>query len=153
VFIQRVIQSLDAHRVKYALVGGYAVALHGAVRGTVDVDIAIALSQASFERAESALVEIGLESRLPVTAKEVFAFREEYIEKRNLDAWSFSNPRNSLEIVDILVTEDANRIDTVNKRAFGLNIRVAAIPELIAMKKKAGRPQDLEDIKALEKLQ
>ncbi|NCF81606.1 MAG: hypothetical protein GWP74_08315 [Proteobacteria bacterium] len=151
-FIQTVIRALDKHRVKYALVGGYAVALHGAIRGTVDVDIAIALNRATFKRIETALHEIGLESRLPVTAEEVFAFRAEYIQSRNLKAWSFANPRNPLEVVDILITEDAKRINTVNKRAFGMIVKVAAIADLIAIKKKAGRAQDLEDIKALRKL-
>lgn len=151
-FIQRVIRALEAHRVRYALVGGYAVALHGAIRGTVDIDIAISLNRATFKRAENALEDIGLESRLPVTAEDVFAFREEYIQKRNLTAWSFANSRNPLEVVDILITEDASKISTVKKHAFGMSIKVAAIPDLIAIKKKAGRPQDLEDIKALEKL-
>jgi len=152
VFIQTVIRALDEHRVKYALVGGYAVALHGAIRGTVDVDIAIALNRATFKRAETALREIGLESRLPVTAEEVFAFREEYIRNRNLKAWSFANPCNPLEVVDILITEDAKRISTVSKRAFGMTVKVAAIADLIAIKQKAGRAQDLEDIEALRKL-
>lgn len=151
-FIQTVIRALDEHRVKYALVGGYAVALHGAIRGTVDVDIAIALNRATFKRAETALREIGLESRLPVTAEEVFAFREEYIRNRNLKAWSFANPCNPLEVVDILITEDAKRISTVSKRAFGMTVKVAAIADLIAIKQKAGRAQDLEDIEALRKL-
>jgi predicted nucleotidyltransferase len=153
VFIQKVIRALNKHRVKYILVGGYAVALHGAVRGTVDVDIAITLKRATFKRAENALLEVGLESRLPVTAEEVFSFREEYIQKRNLTAWSFANPHNPLEVVDILITEDADGITAVNKQAFGMSVRIAAIPDLIAMKKKAGRAQDLEDIKALRKLQ
>lgn len=152
-FVQTVIRALDKHRVKYVLIGGYAVALHGAVRGTVDVDIAIALNRATFKRAEIALEEIGLESRLPVTAEEVFAFREEYIRKRHLKAWSFVNPRNPLEVVDILITEDAKRISTVNRRAFGMTLKIAAIPDLIAIKQKAGRAQDLEDIEALRKLQ
>lgn len=152
-FIQKVIRTLDKNRVKYVLVGGYAVALHGAIRGTVDIDIAIALNRATFKRAETALQEIDLESRLPVTAEEVFSFRNEYIRKRNLKAWSFVNPRNPLDVVDILLTEDASKISTVNKRAFGMNIKVAAITDLIAIKKKAGRTQDLEDIKALRKLQ
>lgn len=151
--IKEVIRSLDKHRVEYVLVGGYAVALHGAVRGTVDIDIAIALDRATFKRAETALEKVGLQSRLPVTAEEVFSFRQEYIEKRNMTAWSFANPRRPLDVVDILITEDAVRIEAVNKRAFGVNIRVAKIADLIAIKKKSGRAQDLEDIKALRKLQ
>jgi predicted nucleotidyltransferase len=152
-FIQRVIRALEKHRVKYALVGGYAVALHGAVRGTVDIDIVIALNRATYKRVESALHEIGLESRLPVSAEEVFSFREEYIRKRHLKAWSFTNPRNPLEVVDILITEDARKIRTVSKHAFGMSVKIVDIPELIAIKRKAGRAQDLEDIKALKKLQ
>lgn len=152
-FFRRVIQALDEHRVKYVVVGGYAVALHGAIRGTVDIDIAIALNRATFKRVEVALEEIGLESRLPVTADEVFSFRQEYIRKRHLKAWTFANPRNALDVVDILITEDASKIGAVNKHAFGLTIKVATITDLIAIKKKAGRAQDLEDIKALRKLQ
>lgn len=152
-FVQKVIRALNKHRVKYVLVGGYAVALHGAVRGTVDVDIVITLNRATYKRAESAMRELGLESRLPVTAEEVFSFREEYIQKRSLTAWSFANPGNPLEVVDILITEDANNVTVVKKSAFGMSVRIAAIPDLIAMKKEAGWAQDLEDIKALRKLQ
>lgn len=37
-FLNQICHALQTNRVRYALVGGYAVALHGAVRGTVDVD-------------------------------------------------------------------------------------------------------------------
>jgi hypothetical protein len=37
-FILKVVKALNAYKVHYAVVGGYAVALHGAVRGTVDLD-------------------------------------------------------------------------------------------------------------------
>jgi predicted nucleotidyltransferase len=151
-FIEKVIHTLDRHNIRYALVGGYAVALHGAIRGTVDIDIAIALTRTSLESTEQALKAIGLEPRLPVTATDVYRYREEYISNRNLVAWSFINPHNPLEVVDVLITEDAVNIRTVNRQAFGTRIKVAAIPDLITLKRKAGRPQDLEDIQALEKL-
>ena len=152
-FIRKVIGVLEKSGTPYALVGGYAVTLHGAVRGTVDIDIAIAMNRATFEKCEAALESIGLEPRLPVTAADVFNFRDEYINNRNMVAWSFSNPKNPLELVDILITEDAARLKTIRKEAFGLKLNVVTIPELIAMKKKSARPQDIEDIKALEILQ
>ena len=40
-FIHDVCTALDKAKIPYAIVGGYAVALHGAIRGTIDVDIAI----------------------------------------------------------------------------------------------------------------
>ncbi len=150
--IERIIKSLNKHKVQYSLVGGYAVALHGAVRGTVDVDFVIALNQRSFHQAEKALNEIGLKSKLPITADDVFKFRREYIENRNLIAWTFINPDNLLEIADIIITEDAKHIKSVVKTFNGLKIKIAAIDDLIEMKKKSGRKQDREDIKALEKL-
>ncbi len=150
--IERVIKSLNQHKVQYALVGGYAVALHGAVRGTVDIDVVVALNLRSFRQTENALNNIGLKSRLPVAADEVFNFREEYINNRNLIAWSFTNPDNPLEIVDIIITEDVKQIKSITKTFNGSKIKIAAIDELIKMKKKSGRKQDIEDINALEKL-
>lgn len=151
-FVERVIRALDRAKVRYALVGGYAVALHGAVRGTVDIDLVIVLKRQQFEALEKAMTNLGLQSILPVTAREVFDYREEYIRNRNLVAWSFSNPSNPLEMVDILITEDLDSIKTETKQIGKLRIEIAAIPDLISMKLKSNRPQDKEDIKALEKL-
>src|SRR6266436_2497322 len=69
-FLLRVAKALDQARVPYALVGGYAVALHGAVRGTVDVDLAIRLRVRDFQKTERALIGMGLRPRLPVAAAE-----------------------------------------------------------------------------------
>ncbi len=151
-FIQNVIHVLESHNVYYVVVGGYAVAMHGAVRGTVDIDLAIALTRESFENAEKAMQEIDLQSVLPVSANEVFNFREEYIQNRNLVDWSFRNPQNPLEMVDILITEDASQVDAIEKHAFDMSIRIASIDEIIRMKRKSNRAQDIEDIQALEKL-
>ena len=151
-FIRKVIQSLNHYNVRYALIGGYAVALHGVVRGTVDIDIIIGLNQPAYENAEAALMAIGLKPRLPLTSAELFQFRQEYIDQRNLKAWSFVNFSNPLEVVDILIIEDLDTVDTVVKRAFGLNITVVTMDALIRLKKRSGRPQDIEDIRALERL-
>ncbi len=151
-FIKKVIRALEQHHVQYTLVGGYAVALHGAARGTVDIDIVIARNLKTFRNTEKALKSIGLEPRLPVTADEVFGFREEYIKNRNMVAWSFVSPKNPIEIIDVVITENAKEIKTISKQAFGMKIQIAAIDDLITIKKKSNRKQDKEDIKALEKL-
>lgn len=151
-FIQKVVSALDKANVRYALVGGYAVALHGAIRGTVDLDFVIALEKSQFSALESAMKEIGMVSRLPVSAEEVFNFRLEYIKNRNLIAWDFVNNTNPLELVDIIITHNVDKMETVEKKVGDLNIQLAAITELIKMKQQSARPQDLEDIKALKQL-
>lgn len=148
----RVIRAFDDYKVPYAVVGGYAVALHGAVRGTVDIDCIIEHKQSAFEACEKALLSIGLVPRLPVSAREVFQFREEYIARRNLIEWSFYNPTNPIEVVDIIITLNLVGLKTVKLRAGLEKIRVLSIADLIAMKRASGRPQDLEDVKMLESI-
>ncbi len=148
----RVTRALDQARVPHAVVGGYAVALHGAVRGTVDVDLVIRIREEDFRRTEKALNALGLQSRLPVTAAEVFQFREEYIRNRNLTAWTFVNPSLPSEIVDVVLTEDLTGMEIKKITVHGQVLRVASIADLIRMKQGTGRPQDQEDIKALKKL-
>ena len=152
-FIKTVTDALNHAGIQYALVGGYAVALHGAVRGTVDLDFVIALREEQYESVEKTLESIGLTARLPVSAKEIFQFRDEYINNRNLIAWSFINHANPLELVDIIITHDAQAMKTKTLSVDGMTIEIATIAELIEMKKLSARPQDIEDIKALEKLQ
>ena len=148
----RVAKTLDGARVPYALVGGFAVALHGAVRGTVDVDLVIRLREAVFRRTEKALMALGLQSRLPVTASEVFRFREEYLRNRNLRAWTFVNPSRPSEIVDVILSEDLDRMEVERFTIQNQAVRVASIADLIRMKQGTGRPQDREDVKALRRL-
>jgi len=152
-FIEQIASTLKKHKVDYAIVGGYAVALHGAIRGTVDLDLIISLDPGQYDAIEHALKAVGLESRLPVTGQDVFNFREEYIQNRNLTAWCFINPKNPLEIVDIIITHDLMGMEIVYRKMGKFKLPILAIPDLIKMKREAGRPQDIEDIKALETLQ
>lgn len=151
--IFRICNFLNKESVPYAIVGGYAVALHGAIRGTVDLDVIIAHTQKDFVACERALRDAGLIPRLPVTAVEVFQFRKEYIEKRNLIAWSFYNPKNPIEIFDVIIPHDLLSYRVIIKNMNGMPLKVLAIDDLIKIKLQAGRPQDLEDVKSLRSLQ
>ena len=137
---------------RYALVGGYAVSLHGAVRGTLDIDVVIDWSKESFDKAQQALNAIGLTSRLPLNPAEVFSFREEYIANRNLFAWGFVNKNNPSEIVDIVLTENLKKMKTKKVTVQGQRIEIVSKTDLIRIKSKAGREQDKLDVIALNKL-
>ena len=152
-FLLRVCDALAKAGVRFAIAGGYAVALHGAVRGTVDVDIVVRLEEAAFANADAALKGIGLQPRLPVTAAEVFRFREEYIRNRNLLAWSFVNPANPAEVVDVLIAENLADCKAVQIPVKGRTVPVVSKADLIRMKTRSGRPQDVEDVAALKRLE
>jgi len=151
-WVDQLIDALERHKVKYAIVGGYALALHGVVRGTVDIDLVLKMSRANYQNAEKALLELGLAPRLPVGADEVFDFREEYILNRNMTAWNFTDPHNPVKAVDIIITEDLGKLKTDRIKAGKRTLPVLSVRDLIKMKRKSGRPQDLEVIKALERI-
>ncbi len=151
-FIYRLIEALESRGVDYAIAGGYAVALHGAVRGTVDIDIALRFTKKNLFAAAAALGDLGLQSRLPLKGDEVFDFRKEYIRNRNLLTWNFINISNPTESVDIILTEDLRNLKTKRIRSGRKALRVISIDDLIKMKEKSSRQQDLEDIKALRSL-
>ncbi|MDZ4785027.1 MAG: nucleotidyltransferase [bacterium] len=151
-FILKLIRALKKAKIKYAIAGGHAVSLHGAVRGTMDVDIVVEHKEKFFLKLEEIFHKLGLESKLPVSAKEVFNFREEYKKNRNLLAWSFVNPNYPIEIVDVLLTDDLSKLKTIEFKIQGEELTVVSKADLIKMKKRSGRPQDIEDVKALEEI-
>jgi len=140
----------DQNKLKYALVGGYALAMHGLVRATMDVDVVLRLNLNDFETAEKALGEIGLQSRLPIRAQDVIKMRKEYIENRNLIAWSFVDYKNPLRQADILITKDLKDLNVEKITVGARKIAVASLKDLLKMKEAAGRPQDLVDIQNIK---
>jgi hypothetical protein len=150
-FIHDICLALDKAEIPYAIVGGYAVALHGAVRGTVDVDVVIQWSLKNLQDTESVFKQMGLVSLIPITAESLFHFREEYIHNRNLIAWNFYDPSNPLNQVDIIINYDLKNGQNTKaiKTPLG-TIRILSLNDLIKMKKASGRLQDLEDVKALD---
>jgi hypothetical protein len=152
-FIYKICSVLDAAEVPYAIVGGCAVALHGVMRGTVDVDIVINWSLKHLKKTEIAFKQMGLVSRIPITAEELFEFKEEFIERRNLIAWNFYDPSNPLNQVDLILNYHLKNSSQVKKmNTPDGSVCVLSLNELIKMKKASGRPQDLEDVKSLSNI-
>jgi hypothetical protein len=151
-FIDRVCKELAAAKVRYAIVGGYAVALHGAVRGTMDVDIAVNWNLGSLRKTEAVLSGLGLVSRLPINAADVFRFRDEYVSQRRLIAWNFYDPKNIANQVDVIITFDLKGRRRKRLQTQAGDVYILNIDDLIQMKRESGRKQDIEDAGALEKL-
>ncbi len=142
--------AFEQAKLKYAVVGGYALALHGLVRATVDVDFVLSLKIQDFQIAEKTLNRLGLQSRLPLRAEDIIKMRQEYIANRNLLAWSFVDFKSPSKQVDILITKDLKDLKVQNISVGSRKIKVASLEELLKMKIEAGRPQDLIDIKNIK---
>lgn len=144
------IGSFDREKIPYILVGGYALALHGIVRATMDVDFVVSLEESHLMKAEQALRELGLQSRIPVRAKDLAEFHEEYRKHRNLIAWSFVDFQNPSRQVDLLIYPPIRALKSEIISVHGTRIRVATKKALLKMKRAANRPEDQLDILRLE---
>lgn len=150
--------ALDAADVRYVVVGGMAVVLTGHVRATVDLDVVVDLATEAATRAMRALTGLGLLPRVPVDPLS-FAdpeVRESWVRDKNMQVLSFYDPDHLAREVDVFVSYpldfDALVADAVSRRAGSREVRVASIEHLVQMKRAAGRPRDLEDVAALERL-
>jgi predicted nucleotidyltransferase len=152
-------KALNDENVQYIIVGGLATVLHGYARFTADIDLVINLNQAEAEKAIKVITSLGLKPSVPVDPMQFTdkAIRDSWSNDKNMLVFSFFDPDNPLMILDVFIREPFP-FDEMLKRIVHMNlgelsVPVCAINDLIEMKKKAGRPKDLEDIKYLESLQ
>ena len=151
-FVLEVIKTLDKYKVKHALIGGYALALHGIVRATMDIDIAILLKPHQLKNTEMALQNIGLTSRLPVNAEDIANFRKEYMEKRNMIVWSFVDFKDPTKMVDILLTDSLKTFSVERLTFKNHKICVVSLRDLLKLKQKSNRPKDQLDAQSIKEL-
>ena len=156
--IEAVLDALNRAGVRYLVVGGVAVVLHGHLRTTADLDLVIALEPDNVRRAMRALGNHQYRPRAPVSA-EAFAdpgTRERWTREKGLAVFSLWSPAQpTLEVV-VFVSAPFD-FDTVYTRALRVPLEkteatVIALDDLIILKRQVGRPTDQEDIAALESL-
>jgi hypothetical protein len=149
---EEVIHVLNRHHVDYLIVGGWAAAIHGSLRSTVDIDVVYGRSTENLHKIVSALSHAtpylrGVPPGLP--------FR-----------WDEATLRSGLNftlttrIGDIDLLGDVPGGGTyhdllphsIEVELFGMPCRVVTLECLIQLKRAAGRPKDLEAIAELQAL-
>jgi hypothetical protein len=146
---------LAAANVRFVVVGGLAVLLHGLDRLTADVDLVVDLSPEPAAQAVAALTASGYRPLAPVPAIE-FADsrnREAWQRERGMQVFSFWDTHNTRPTVDVFLESpipfDELWRDAIEMPIGTARVRVASIAHLIQMKETAGRPQDLADVARL----
>lgn len=158
VFIRELALALHHAGVAYAVVGGVAVNLHGVPRMTYDIDLVVATDEENLRRCREALESVGLVCRLPLRLEALAdeSVRREHEEQRSLRALTFTDPSDPLREVDVVVAPSRDPDGVVSRAvevpAGGFSVRVAAVGDIIAMKRLAGRAQDRADIEHLLRL-
>jgi len=135
------LQLLNAHRVEYLLVGGYAVGYHGYPRATVDMDIWIGRGAATAEKMIAVLQEFGF--AVPNLSKELF-LQEDQIVRMGV-------PPIRLEIftsIPGVEFEECYRHRIVDQMD-GVTVSLLNLEDLKASKRASGRNKDLNDLENL----
>ena len=156
--IEAVLDALNRARVRYLVVGGVAVVLHGYLRTTADLDLVIHLAPDNALKAVKALTALEYRPRAPVNF-EAFAqrdVRESWLREKDLTVFSLWSPVHPTLEIDLFVSEPFD-FDVVYARAVRVRLErseamVVSLDDLIALKRRANRPRDQEDVAALEAL-
>lgn len=157
--VQAIIRVLNEADVPHIVVGGLAVVAHGFGRYTGDLDLVVRLRPALIKKAFAALARLGYMPRVPITAEQFGddKLRAKWIAEKGMAVLNFHSDRHRDTPIDIFVSEPFDfdleyaraRVEDV---APGVSVRIIALPTLIRLKRRTGRPQDLVDVHELELL-
>jgi len=125
------------------VVGGYAIAFYGYVRGTGDIDLWVRISDANSERVWKALKTFGAP---------LFDLSKEDLKKPGM-VFQMGLPPNRIDIINKIegVEFDGAWPNRTFIEIHDLTIPIVAKRELLINKRAMNRPKDLADIIWLEK--
>lgn len=137
------IECCAAREVRFLIVGGYAVAVHGHPRFTKDLDVWVWLDSGNAERLILALADFGFGAL-------------------GLVAADFEEPGVVVQLgyppkrIDVLTSADGVDFEDCFAHRLvvdldGLPVPFIDLPHLLLNKRASGRPQDLADVAALER--
>ena len=135
--MRELLELFEAHQVRYALVGGFAVNYYGYVRATQDVDLLVAPTDDNAVRVMKALAEFGFAAAgIP---EGCFARPGSVV---HLGAES-----NRVDLLTNLKGVDADEVVAASRRARigDLEVNVISFEHLIAAKRSSDRPRDQAD--------
>jgi hypothetical protein len=130
------------YKVEYLVIGGYAVSVHGYPRSTKDLDICIKVSDENAIKLVKVINEFGLAS-LKLT-------KEDFLKRDFITQLGHDPVR-----IDILNDLDGVPFDEAWKNKKIITYEKATINfigynDLLKVKQKSGRPQDIADISKLK---
>ena len=138
------ISALNKSDVRYMLVGGYSVILHGYSRTTGDIDLWVERTVENYAKISDAFHLFGMPV-FDMTSKN-------FLEHPVWDVFTFGIPPVA---IDLMISIDGFNFDEIFNRSIimkeaDLEIRVIHKTDLIALKQKAGRLKDLDDLENLK---
>lgn len=140
--LRALLTPLVRHGVDFVLIGGMAGITHGSNYPSYDLDVVYARDSDNIGRLVEALQEIGVRLR-GAPADLPFLLDAKTIE--NGSNFTFVTPHGDFDILghaDGMPVYHDLRAEATVRELLGLEVRVASLDHLIAMKRAANRPKD-----------
>jgi predicted nucleotidyltransferase len=151
-----IFKQLNESGVDYLVVGGLAVNFHGIPRMTYDIDLMILLEPKNVLTTVDKISGWGYKPKIPVNPQDLADDnkRNLWIREKGMKALNFYSETLPIGGIDIVI-DSPFPYDELKSRAIvieiqEINVPTVSIHDLIALKKKAGRRQDLSDIEYLK---
>ena len=155
---QRIFKELNKLKIDYLVIGGLAVNFHGVPRMTYDIDLMLLLRPENIKRLIDKLTGWGYRPKVPVNPMELAdeAKRNLWIEEKRMKAMNFYSEKSPIGEIDI-VFDSPIPYDELKSRAvmielYGERIPTISIRDLIELKEKSGREQDISDVEHLKRI-
>ena len=138
------LRALSGEKVRFLLVGAYALAAHGYPRATMDIDIWVMPSLQNADAVLRALRRFGAP---------LYNLTKEDLQKDGTIFQIGVAPRR----IDIITAASGLQFEPAYRNSISVNIegievRILSIDDIILNKKATGRTKDLADVEALELL-
>lgn len=157
--IPAILSALVKAQVGFVIVGGFAVQLHGFVRSTIDLDLTVAMDEENLSRFIAVAKQFDLSPVIPASIESLknAALIDSWFQQKGMVAFALREQQPAGAIIDVLVRPvvafDQLLAQSLSVELFGGEVKIASIDHLVAMKRVAGRPKDLIDIDALQRIQ
>ena len=141
---RELLEEFAREEVEHLIVGGYAIAFHARPRATKDLDLLLRGTVENLDRAAAALARFGAPGNV------VSAIRS----MQETDVVYLGQPPLRVDLLRMIDGVDTEAVfaHAVTGQWDGVAIQVIGLDDLIVNKRAAGRPQDLADVRVLERV-
>jgi hypothetical protein len=152
---QTIFKQLNGLGIDYLVVGGLAVNFHGVPRMTYDIDLMILLEPENILKLVTKLTQWGYRPKIPIDPKDLAneTKRNSWAQEKGMKALNFYSEILPIGEIDIVI-DSPTPYKELKGRAIKVELQDEMIPtvsihDLIELKLRAGRKQDLADVEHL----
>jgi len=157
--IEAVFSSLNREGVRFLVVGGLAVNAHGYGRTTFDIDLVIDFDPDNVTALFHALAQLGFRPLVPVNEVDFGdpLVRRRLNREKGMVVLPFHSDEHRETPLDVFAQmpfdfDEERGKAMIEELGPGIRVPIVALETLLKMKKRVGRPKDLDDVENLSRL-